>query len=388
MSLKRKTICFLADIRSIHTQRWVGYFADKYNCHLITFDYPEEESKSRVEIGDAFFKSKNVAVHKIKKFITAPFVVDFLLSLIKPDLVHAHFVTQYGFFGAFSHHHPLVITAWGDDVLIPQSLTETQKFLYTHIAKYALRRADVITCDGENTYSAMICFGANAARIHRIYFGVDTSIFRPLKMEPQSSLERLGEKFKPMDRLTDNDPKSVIYLRGFDKVYDPYTLIRAIPMVLKECPNTHFRMIGGGSELSAIQNVIYPGIEDRKQYIGRVPIDAIPSYLNISDVYVNTSISDSGLAASTAEAMACGIPVVTTDVGDARKWIKDGVNGFVVEKGNSWQLAEKIIALLKDDQLRKQFSQKGREIIVEKQDYNKEMDKMNKLYQQLMKVKV
>ncbi len=101
------------------------------------------------------------------------------------------------------------------------------------------------------------------------------------------------------------------------------------------------------------------------------------------DVYVSTSLSDAGLAASTAEAMACGLPVVITDFGDNRKWIEDGESGFIVPLKDPKALAEKIIYLLKNKDIRREFGMRNRKIIEEKNNYYREMEKMENSYIEL-----
>jgi glycosyltransferase involved in cell wall biosynthesis len=85
--------------------------------------------------------------------------------------------------------------------------------------------------------------------------------------------------------------------------------------------------------------------------------------------------------------MACALPVIVTDVGDNRDWVKDGENGFIVPPRNPQALANAVITLIKDPQLRQKFGSKNREIITSRNNYYKEMDKIELLYQNLKGVK-
>jgi len=107
--------------------------------------------------------------------------------------------------------------------------------------------------------------------------------------------------------------------------------------------------------------------------------------LNNADIYVSTSLSDSGLAASTAEAMASGLPVIVSDSGDNRQWVDDNKGGFVIPLKSPEILAEKIIYLLKNKTLLKSFGEYNRKIIEERNNYHKEMGKMEKLYEEITK---
>jgi glycosyltransferase involved in cell wall biosynthesis len=83
--------------------------------------------------------------------------------------------------------------------------------------------------------------------------------------------------------------------------------------------------------------------------------------------------------------MACGLPVVITDFGDNRKWVEDGVSGFIVPLKDPESLAEKIIYLLKNEDVRKEFGTRNRKIIEERNNYYKEMEKMENIYIELIK---
>ena len=110
----------------------------------------------------------------------------------------------------------------------------------------------------------------------------------------------------------------------------------------------------------------------------------IPYILSNADVLVSTSLSDAGIAASTAEAMSCELPVVVTDSGENNRWINHGENGFLVPVSNHRELAKHIIKLLKNKELRNSMGVKARKTILNQNDYIIEMDKMNTLYQKLL----
>lgn len=147
----------------------------------------------------------------------------------------------------------------------------------------------------------------------------------------------------------------------------------------------NFFLPGGGSQLESVkQNANSSFFKEQVIFLGRIPNDDLPSYIATSDVYVSVSLSDSGIAASTAEAMACGTPVISTECGDIHLWIEDGICGYVIEKKNPVMLADRIVYLLENETKRKQFGARCREIIVSKQDYYKEMNKMNEIYSNLI----
>ncbi len=356
-------ICFIGDIKSIHLQRWSKYFVDAgYEVHLIDQNKYEYNTLTSHLL-------KNYTGIKVFDWVFRGMQVRSIIKKIKPDVIHCHAAFSSGVFGAFSGFHPLVITPWGSDVLLLPKESKVIKFLI----KYSLKKADMLTCDGENTKSAMIDLGVKSEKIKIIYFGIDTK-----KNNPDKRNEELRRKLNISNSL------SVISLRTFKPIYNIETLIKAVPLVLREMPDAKFILVGGGEQEQYLKELAKSlGVSDSIIFTGMISADEIPKYLASSDVYVSTSLSDSGLAASTGEAMACGLPVVVTDTGCNSEWVTDGKNGFVIPVKEPNLLAKKIIYLLKNKDAIKKFGDNSRGIICDRQDYYKEMEKMKKIYEEL-----
>jgi glycosyltransferase involved in cell wall biosynthesis len=173
----------------------------------------------------------------------------------------------------------------------------------------------------------------------------------------------------------------IISLRNLEPVYDIQSLIKAVPQVLAEFPSATFVVGGTGSEEERLKLLSRSlGVSERVRFIGAYRNDDLPDYLRLADVYVSTSLSDAGISASTAEAMACGIPVIVTDTGDNRGWVESGCNGLVIRVGSPMVLSRAITDLLKDKQLSDAFKLAGRRTIEERNSYLKEMEKMEEFY--------
>jgi glycosyltransferase involved in cell wall biosynthesis len=365
-------LCFLADCRSLHTKRWLEYFARDNEVHLITIDYPYD---SATKVTNKDYRDLGIIVHKIPKKLVnlaiSPIAVKNMIQQIKPDIVHAHYATQYGFCGAFSGFHPFVLSVWGSDILVDPGKNRA----YREMVRYALRHADLITCDGENYSEAFVQFGTDLEKVKIIYHGIDTRQFSPTKRD-RSVFSDLS--------VSDTTPV-VIFIRGFFSVYDPETLIRSFPSVIREIPEAHFILIGEGDQKQSAINLVHDlGVSSAVSFVGWIPHDRLPEYLASADVYVSTSLSDGGAVVSTLEAMASGLPPVVTDVGDHRIWVQDGKNGFVIPPKDPETLAERIIILLKDRDMRRTFGIHNRAIVEEQGDYYREMAKMEKIYEILV----
>src|SRR5207253_4135398 len=88
---------------------------------------------------------------------------------IAPNVFHAHFVVEHGFYGAMVGFHPYVVTAWGSDVLVEPERDPVSKL----IAKWTLRRADAVTSNNGYMAERMIGLGAAREKVHMIMLGAD-----------------------------------------------------------------------------------------------------------------------------------------------------------------------------------------------------------------------
>src|SRR5207237_7323337 len=88
---------------------------------------------------------------------------------IAPDVFHAHFVVEHGFYGAMVGFHPYVVTAWGSDVLVEPERDPVSKL----IAKWTLRRADAVTSNDGYMAEGLIALGGRREEAHVITAGAD-----------------------------------------------------------------------------------------------------------------------------------------------------------------------------------------------------------------------
>lgn len=370
-------ICYIADAPSIHTQRWVRYFADKgHEIHLISVK-PFEGDFRGGEAG-------NVALYLLKRVPPRIRIISFLINTlflivqirkivrkIKPDILHAHYISDNGLLAAMSGFHPLVLSAWGSDILVDVHRSRILRYF----AEFALKRADLITSSGENVMEEMIRLGADPNKINYILHGVDTGSFNPA--ERSEALRRSLGIF---------DSPAVISVRHLTPLYDVESLIKAIPLVLRQVPEVKFIIAGDGDQRGYLEELAdLLGVADGVRFVGWIPHDELPNHLASADIYVSTSLSEGGVSVSLIEALACGLPSVVTNVGDFRKWIESGENGFVVPIKRADLLAEKIIYLLENRELRDQMGKANRQLIEERANYEQEMCKMAKLYGELIR---
>lgn len=362
-------LCFLADAKATHIKRWARYFSEKgHEVHLVTFNPDMLEGYGGVSLHLVRNKKVHLPTVLSRAVEMVPFLfrVKALLKIIDPDILHAHSVGGYGWLGMLTGFKPYVITPWGNDVLIDIYSSRFDRFFTAQ----ALKRADLITCDGLNTREAMVGLGVKPGKIIFNYFGTDVNKFTP-------DVRDTGLRAS----LFPDNARIIISTRFLTPVHDVATLVSAIPRILQQVPEARFIIIGDGpgkDELVSLAGSL--NVLDFVKFAGRIEENEMPVYLASSDVYVSTSLSESGLAASTAEAMACGLPVINTDTGDIGRWLTNGEGGFIIPSGDPDSLTERVVSVLTDDGMREKAGRLNRRVIVERLNYFTEMAAMETVY--------
>jgi len=161
-------------------------------------------------------------------------------------------------------------------------------------------------------------------------------------------------------------------------------LIRAIPIILKDEPETKFRIAGDGSERKALEREVKSlNINSSVEFLGRVPHKEMPNLLSQADIYVSTSLND-GTSVSLLEAMGSGVFPVVTDIPANREWITNGENGFLVPADEAESLASKIIDAIRNRELAEKSREENRLIVQQKALWAEYIKKIEYIYANIL----
>jgi D-inositol-3-phosphate glycosyltransferase len=203
--------------------------------------------------------------------------------------------------------------------------------------------------------------GADPERIEVISPGVDLELFRPIS--PAEASARLGHG--PGHRM-------VLFVGRLDPVKGLDTLVLAMAKVVAEEPSLRGHsclcIVGGDkpqdpdrvdAERARIDRLARDsGLGDVIHFMGSVSQDDLPYYYSAAQVVVVPSRYESfGMVA--LEAMACGAPVIASDVGGLSTLVRDGRTGFLVPDGDADALARRLLPLLRDPALRAALGHHG-----------------------------
>jgi len=355
-------ICFLADSESIHTKRWCAHFHGLgYEIHLISLKPTPIENIHfyHLDAGNISVVGGN------KKVLFQGGKVRTLIKKIKPDILHAHYATSYGWLGARSGFHPYVVTALGTDVL----LSPENSFLYRKMLKYIFRKADAVTLMADHMKDMIVKHDlGDLKKFSVVPFGIDTSIFNS------------------DHRKLDEDKFVITSTRNFEIVYNIPHLLQSVSKVKEKIPSLKLNLVGDGSKRSEVEKMVKDlGLSEITQFFGRIPQPSIAEILNKSNVFITVSLSD-GNNISLNEAMACGTYCIATDIPANTQWINENENGRLVKINDVENLSNVIFETYKNyDVIMKEVNSKNRKIIQERADWNLNMKKVENLYQELCK---
>jgi len=214
------------------------------------------------------------------------------------------------------------------------------------------RMADgVVVPDSVSAARHIEALGVSQERIKIIPGGVDTELFKP-----DSSARALREEW--------GAPKSgpMIGLVGrLDHVKGHAYFLEAAALIVKDFPNAYFAIIGEEVNVKLAdlkRQTLDLGVGDKIIFVGRR--DDVHRCVAALDIGVVASAGSEALSRVALEYMACGLPVVTTDVGGIPDILEDGAVGFVVPHSNPAAMADAIEKILNKPELAKQMGEEGR----------------------------
>jgi glycosyltransferase involved in cell wall biosynthesis len=362
-------ICYISNPNSPHTHRWVKWFARRGHSVCLVADTRVQEPPDGIPLFNLPARF-NLPVVKYLAWIRWTRQI---IQAWKPDILHAHRVTGGGWLGAFANFHPLVVTPWGSDLyLYPQ-----RSVIAGWLTRRVLQQADLVTTDSADLRQQAVRFGADPEHASLVLWGVDSTIFHP--PDDASALRRrLGIAGAPV----------ILSPRAINRVYNLDVLVDAIPTVLSQYPQASFVLRDYNADsgyrdelkrqianLNVGEHVVWAGPllrwEDSAQYY------------QAADLVVSVPSSDA-TPVSILEAMACGIPIIASDLPSLREWITNGENGLLVPIRDANILAGAIQNLLGDERLRLAFRQRNLELVQERATHQAQMEKMERLYQDLL----
>ena len=216
-------------------------------------------------------------------------------------------------------------------------------WLYEHIEDWLIRRADRVFCVRQTAISRyQATYPSLADRFTFIPTWVDSGLFYSLS---NAERQKLRENITRRSGIS-TSAQILVSVGRLDRQKDPLLLLESFEIALESQPNLHLVLVGDG--------ILRPQVEERcrsEKLAGKVsmfgarPPHEIAELLRASDLFVLSSAYE-GMPIVVLEAFATGLPVVTTDVGEVRLTVQDGVNGAIVTQRSPQHFASAICKTL------------------------------------------
>jgi phosphatidylinositol alpha-1,6-mannosyltransferase len=228
------------------------------------------------------------------------------------------------------------------------------------VARQALRRiaagCDVVTYLGEYVRSRLADTMGGQAELVRLTPGVDTDTFGP-DVDGSAVRARYGLDGRPVIVCVSR----LVPRKGQD------TLLHAMPQVLQQVPDAALLFVGSGPYRDELDKLTHEqGLTDSVVFTGGVPHQDLPAHYAAGDVFAmpcrtrRRGLDVEGLGIVFLEASATGLPVVVGDSGGAPDTVRDGETGFLVDGRDVAAVADRLVQLLADADLRARMGKAGR----------------------------
>ena len=312
-----------------------------YEVHVIT---SLDKGLPRESTEQGFYIHR-IGWQKVRFLGAISFWLEILATLreIKPDIVHSQDVGMGmpGFLAKKLLKKPHIVWGRGIDVYDPGLLMKP-------FSKLVLQNADTVIALTKDMKGKIqeIC----NREIRVIPNGIDLQEF--------NSTRRNGMQYK---RQADTDEKLIIYIGRFRSNKGVNYLIEAMNIIRQKNQCVRLLLGGDGPEeenLKYLTRQLKLGCNI--DFLGQIPNKQVPQYMAAAYVFVLPSLNE-GFPNVVLEAMASGLPIIASKVGGLPEIIKEGENGFLVEPRNPGQIAEKVLLLLQNTELRKIISTNNKE---------------------------
>ncbi|MGB2693643.1 MAG: glycosyltransferase [Dehalococcoidia bacterium] len=386
-------ICVLGDLDGVHTRAWLRYFVDRgHEVHGVSYYAPARPPEGVVVHAlrpaptrrggrpDSIGARPSLTVHLGRRL---PSSLQRFIQLLRyrraglrrtveqiaPDVFHAHYLVEHGFYGTAANYHPYVVSAWGSDVLVEAANSRMNR----SIARFALGRADLATANNRHMAREMVLrLGIERARVQHIVLGASRFF-----------LERPGASVNARTPEPGHAP-TVISMRSLDTpLYNIDVVVRALARVRSQVASVRLLIVGEGRlrpELERLVDRIELG--DAVRFLGHLTPEQFRDALAEAEVSVSVPSSDA-TSVAVLEAMAVGCFPIVSDLPSQQELVEHGASGLRVPVRDEGALADAILRALEDREMRRGAVERNRTFVEEYGVLETNMARMEAWYYRL-----
>ena len=337
-----------------------------------------------IDFRDAVERYNNISLYRYGtnfRIASANFSFNLFLKPIKHkvDIIHIHVGNPIADLAGYvyikrNRKTPSIITYHGDGQEgIGSFVRNTGVSLYNkHLLDKVLSRADIIISPSEYYINESRFLGKYRDKIVVIPNGINVEDF-DISYSREECRKKLG---LPIN-------KNIILFVGNLILYKgPDVLVKAMPNILKKVSDTELIFVGSGRMKNELEELSKKrDVEKYVKFAGFIEDSLKPLYYKAADVFcLPSTMSTESFGIVNLEAMACSVPIVASKIGGVPDVVKDGRNGLLVPQGDSEALADAIIYLLENEDIRERMGKNGRKK-VENYSWEKIAEETERLYE-------
>ncbi|QKJ32083.1 N-acetyl-alpha-D-glucosaminyl L-malate synthase BshA [Mucilaginibacter mali] len=309
-----------------------------HHVHFITYNQP-----ARLDFFSENLYYHEVAVSKYPLFDYPPYELALASRMVdvvrheQLDVLHVHYAIPHAsaafmakqILATYGIHIPVITTLHGTDItLVGNDRT------YKPVVTFSINQSDGVTAVSQHLKDDTYRFFEIDRDIQVIYNFIDLKRF---SLKPRDHFKKA---------IAPNGEKILVHTSNFRRVKRTQDVVRMFARISEAIPSK-LLMVGDGQERPECEQLCRDlGVADNVRFLGKQ--DAVEEILSISDMFLMPSESESfGLAA--LEAMACKVPVISSNVGGLPELNIDGQTGFLADVGDIEGMAQKAIYILEDD---------------------------------------
>ncbi len=332
------------------------------------------------------FRLSSIPVLLYRDYYFSPFAKKYMTEIFsdfEPDIVHIQdhfFISTAAFNEALKHDIPVIGTNhFHPGNLLPHSKIKKDLVLYKILERMfwdsfvkVFNQLNLVTVPSNYAAEIIKNVGIKKPNIYVVSNGINLDFFNNSQVG-NSSKEYIQNRYNIKKQKV-----TLISVSRLEKEKRVDILIKALALIKDEA-DFQFIVVGCGKEKTNLEYLAkYYSISDRIIFTGLISDNDVINLYKISDIFLTASeIELQGI--SIMEAMASGLPVVASSSMAIPELVLDGINGYLFEPGNIKKASEKILLLIKNENLRREFGNNSCNII-KKHDFNKTLDEFEKIY--------
>ena len=291
--------------------------------------------------------------------------------LVRPDLIHAGPIQTCAFVAVLSGFRPILTMSWGFDLMQDADRSGWWRW----ITRFTLQRSAFFVSDARVTRTKAVEFGMPPDRTAVFPWGVDLVQFSPLRRATSSlsSIPHRREMRRSEDRSlkAQEHPFVLLCNRSWEPRYGVDVLARAFVVAAGQHAGLSLTLLNGGSQAPLIRKILRDGGQmDRVRLGGPVAQASLPAWYHSANLFISPSHVD-GSSVSLMEALACGLPVLVSDIPANKEWVRNNYNGWLFRDGDVEELAHKILWICTQTAALRQAGRAARRVAETRADWKR-----------------